>query len=370
VIVYSIFVISRSFVSLDNGLMKSPNQHVLIIGMGGTIAGLAQDPDNPSAYCAGQVSLASLIPTEQSDAGFAHGDIRTQQLANIDSRDLSEALLTQLGLAVRAALDNPDVLGVLVTHGTDTIEETGIFLDAVCSKQAERLGKRVILTGAMLPSNHPQADGPLNLQAALRWAQMDLETCPAGVFGIFAGRVCLARDLAKRHTSDLNAPLRDSPSSPVHLINPSWLSRIRRIQADLGQDMAIPPEDGWPWVEILTSHAGAKPETVLQWLNQPIQGLVIAGTGMGGVHAAWHKPLRDLAEKGVAMVKASRVGAGHVHLHLPEADPANWVAAGSLSSPKARIALQLALYAAFDAKQGGKSMTWQDFFARIAVLPE
>jgi L-asparaginase len=97
---------------------------------------------------------------------------------------------------------------------------------------------------------------------------------------------------------------------------------------------------------------------------------VIAGTGMGGVHTAWHKPLRDLAEKGVAMVKASRVGAGHVHLHLPEADPANWVAAGSLSSPKARIALQLALYAAFDAKQGGKSMTWQDFFARIAVLPE
>ena len=350
--------------------MKSPNQHVLVIGMGGTIAGLAQDPSNPTAYQAGQVSLESLIPTAQPGGGFAHSEIRTQQLANINSRDLSEALLTQLGFAVRAALDNPDVLGVLVTHGTDTIEETGLFLDAVCSKQAERQGKRVILTGAMLPSNHPQADGPLNLQAALRWAQMDLETCPAGIFGIFAGRVCLARDLAKRHTSDLNAPLRDSPSSPVHLVNPSWLSRIRRIQADSGPAIPIPPENAWPWVEILTSHAGARSETVLHWLDQPIRGLVIAGTGMGGVHSAWHKPLHALAEMGVAIAKASRVGAGHVHLHLPEADPANWVAAGSLSAPKARIALQLALYAAAEAKQGGKSMTWQDFFARIAVLPE
>ena len=355
---------------MDNGLMKSPNQHILIIGMGGTIAGLAQDPNNPSAYRAGQVVLEDLLPAAQPVTEFAHGDIRTQQLANIDSRDLSEALLTRLGLAVRAALDNPDVLGVLVTHGTDTIEEVGLFLDAVCSKQAVQLGKRVILTGAMLPSNHPQADGPLNLQAALRWAQMDLETCPAGIFGIFAGRVCLARDLAKRHTSDLNAPLRDSPSSPIHLINPSWLAWIRRIQADSVQDFAIPPEDGWPWVEIVTSHAGARPETIVNWLNQPIEGLVIAGTGMGGVHTAWLKPLHALAEKGVAIIKASRVGAGHVYLHLPEADPANWVAAGSLSSPKARIALQLALHAAFDAKQGGKSMTWQDFFARIAVLPE
>ena len=350
--------------------MKSPNQHVLVIGMGGTIAGLAQDPNNPFAYRAGQVSLESLIPTAHSSTGVAHGEIRTKQLANINSRDLNESLLTQLGLAVREALDNPVVLGVVITHGTDTIEETGLFLDAVCSKQAERLGKRVILTGAMLPLNHPQADGPLNLQAALHWAQMDLETCPAGIFGIFAGRVCLARDLAKRHTSDLNAPLRDSSSSPVHLINPSWLSRIRRIQADSGPEVAIPPENGWPWVEILTSHAGARPETILHWLDQPIQGLVIAGTGMGGVHTAWLKPLHALAEKGVAIAKASRVGAGHVHLHLPEADPANWVAAGSLSAPKARIALQLALYAAAEAKQGGKSMTWQDFFARIAVLPE
>jgi L-asparaginase len=355
---------------MDNGLMKSPNQHILVIGMGGTIAGLAKDPENPSAYRAGQVALETLISSAQPSTGVAQGEIRTEQLANIDSRDLSEALLTQLGLAVRAALDNPLVLGVVVTHGTDTIEEAGLFLDAVCRKQAERLGKRVVLTGAMLPSNHPQADGPLNLQASLYWAHMDLETCPAGIFAIFAGRVCLARDLAKRHTSDLNAPLRDAPSSPVHLINPSWLSRIRRIQADSIPDMPIPAVDAWPWVEILTSHAGARPETVLHWLGQPIRGLVVAGTGMGGAHAAWHKPLHALAEMGVAIAKASRVGAGHVHLHLPETDPAGWVATGSLSAPKARIALQLALYAAAEAKQGGKSMTWQDFFARIAVLPE
>lgn len=355
---------------MDNGIMTSINQHVLVIGMGGTIAGLAQDLGNPCAYSAGQVPIETLISTVQPSNGVAQGEIRTEQLANIDSRNLSESHLTRLGHAVRAALDNPMVLGVVITHGTDTIEETGLFLDAVCSKQAERLGKRIILTGAMLPSNHPQADGPLNLQAALRWAQMDLETCPAGVFGIFAGRVCLARDLAKRHTSDLNAPLRDSPSSPVHLINPSWLSQIRRMQTDSGPDIAIPPEEAWPWVEVVCSHAGARPETILHWLSQPIQGVVIAGTGMGAVPAAWLKPLHRLAENGIAIVRASRVGAGLVRPHLPEMDPSDWGVAGSLSTSKARIALQLALYAASEAKQNGKSMTWQEFFARIAVLPD
>ena len=86
---------------MDNGFMKSPNQHVLVIGMGGTIAGLAQDPKNPSAYRSGQVALESLIPSVQSSTGVAQGEIRTVQLANIDSRDLTESHLTQLGLAVR-----------------------------------------------------------------------------------------------------------------------------------------------------------------------------------------------------------------------------------------------------------------------------
>ena len=345
--------------------MKSSAQHILVLGMGGTIAGLARDPRHPGMYEAGRVSIESLLAGIQIDPALEGFEIQSQQIASIDSRDLSEDLLTQLGMAVKEALHDSAVLGVVVTHGTDTIEETGIFLDAVCSKAAQNQGKRVVLTGAMLPSNAIGADGPLNLQAALHWVGNDISNCPPGIFAIFAGRVCLARDLAKRHTTELNAPLRDSLSSPVHLINPSWLSTVRAIQAASSADLPIPPEKEWPWVEIVMSHAGARPETIERLASQGIQGLVIAGTGMGGVHSVWQAPLQSLESDGVAIVRASRTGAGNV-----SPDRLNGVSAGDLTPPKARIALQLALYAAAHPAESAKSLGWQDFFARIVVLLE
>ena len=348
--------------------MKSSAQHILVLGMGGTIAGFAPDSANPTVYQAGQIPIESLLNGIPMDSPVDGVEIQSRQIANIDSRDLSEELLTQLGRAVKEALHDPAVLGVVVTHGTDTLEETGIFLDAVCSKAAQNLGKRVVLTGAMLPSNAIGADGPLNLQAALHWVKNDISNCPAGIFAIFAGRVCLARDLAKRHTTDLNAPLRDSSSSPIHLINPSWLSTIRAIQAESGPDLPIPPGNQWPWVEILMSHAGAKPQTIEQLASQEIHGLVIAGTGAGGIHDAWQAPLHSLEKKGIAIVRASRTGAGSVSSNEP-CNSLTGVSAGHLSAPKARIALQLALYAAAHSIESAKSLGWKHFFARIVVLP-
>ncbi len=343
--------------------------HILVLGMGGTIAGLASNPAiNPSSYKAGELGIETLLATIQ-EAIPGNLKLLSQQVANINSRDLCEHLLTILGNLVKTSLENPAVQGIVITHGTDTVEEAGFFLSATCGKLAEKLGKRVVLTGAMLPANAPQADGPLNLLDALKWAANAPENCPGGVFAVFAGKVCLARDLAKRHTSALNAPLMDSPSSPVGLINPSWMSRVRATQEACGDDLPI-PQSLWPWVEILTSHAGARSETITLWLNSQVKGLVLAGSGMGGFHDAWKDSLRAAVKQGAALVRTTRTGAGATMTDIPEKDLEGCLASGTLSAPRARIALQLALNAEKQAQLAGKSLTWQDFFARIAVLPE
>jgi len=350
--------------------LKNPEKtpHILVLGMGGTIAGLASSPQKPLEYEPGQVSVGSLLAHIQS--AIPDGlELITEQLANISSRNLTEDLLSQLGEAVRKSLLDPSVRGIVITHGTDTIEETGIFLQLTCGQLSNQLGKRVILTGAMLPSNAPEADGPSNLLDAIKWASTPIDNCPGGIYAVMDGRACMAMDLAKRHTTALNAPLQSSPSSSAGLINPSWLFGVKAVQAAWVEDLPIPTENEWPWVEILTSHAGARSETVAHWMDIEVKGIVLAGSGMGGFHDAWQAPLAQAVAKGVALVRTSRTGSGSTFLNIPEKDLPGCLASGSLTAPRARIALQLSLNAEKQAKKMGKPLTWQDFFARIAVLP-
>ena len=349
--------------------LSENSPHILVLGMGGTIAGLAPSPlENPMQYEAGQVKISSLLARIQS-AVPENIKLVSHQVANINSRNLTEPLLSLLGETVRQALENTWVRGVVITHGTDTIEETGVFLQLTCGYFAQNLGKRVILTGAMLPANAPDSDGPTNLLDAIQWVATPIDNCPGGIYAVMAGRVCLAMDLSKRHGSALNAPIQSSPSSSAGLINPSWLSGVKAAQALWKEDLPIPKGDEWPWVEILTSHAGARAETITHWLNSKVKGLVIAGTGMGGFHDAWQDSLQAAVKHGIALVRTTRTGAGETLLDLPEKDLAGCLASGRFSAPRARIALQLSLNAEKQAQATGKSLTWQDFFARIAVLP-
>ena len=344
--------------------------HLLVLGMGGTIAGLAPNPEeSPLQYEAGQVGVDALVAQVQSVVPEGV-KLVSHQIANVNSRNLTDAHLTSLGRAVGEALLDAAVKGIVITHGTDTIEETGLFLQATCGKLAQTQSKRVILTGAMLPSNVPEADGPSNLLDAMRWASTPIDNCPGGIYAVMDGRGCMAMDLAKRHATALNAPLQNAPSSSVGLINPSWLSGVKAVQLAWNEDLPIPGEGEWPWVEILTSHAGARPETITHWLSSSIQGLVLAGSGQGGLHDDWVRPLDQAMAQGIALVRTTRTGAGATLRNIPELDLPGCSPSGSLTAPRARIALQLALNAAKLANKAGKPLTWQDFFARIADLPE
>ena len=352
-----------------NPMPPEKTSHILVLGMGGTIAGLASNPGkDPLSYKAGELGIEALLEKIQEDIP---GELKlvSRQVANINSRNLTEPLLSLLGQTVMEALANTVVRGIVITHGTDTMEETGVFLQLTCGKYAQNLGKRIIITGAMLPANASEADGPSNLLDAIRWASTPLDNCPGGVYAVMAGRACLAMDLSKRHATALNAPLQASPSSSAGLINPSWLFGVKAVQGAWSEDLPIPKGEEWPWVEILTSHAGSRPETIARWFGGGVEGLVLAGSGIGGFHDAWLTPLGEAAKQGIALVRTSRTGGGLTYPDIPEKDLAGCMASGSLSAPRARIALQLAINAAKQANLVGKSLTWQDFFARIAVLP-
>lgn len=344
--------------------------HILVLGTGGTIAGMAPRPlERPLDYEAGQINIDELLAGIQPQIPSNIG-IFSKQLSNINSRDLSETHLTSLGIALRQALEDPNVIGVVITHGTDTIEETGLFLQLTCGHYAQSLGKKVVLTAAMLPSNASGADGPANLLHAIQMSACPVTECPGGIFAVMASRVCLAMDLAKRHASALTAPIQDSPSSPVASLDPLWLTEVSAIQEAWAKDLPIPELGQWPWVEILTSHAGARAETINHWCDTAVEGLILAGTGMGGIHEAWEEPLEKARQKGIALVRTTRTGGGYTYRDLPEKDAPGLMASGRFSAPRARIALQLALNAQKLANSAGKPLTWQDFFARIADLPD
>ncbi len=332
--------------------VSSNTPAILLIGMGGTIAGL-QLREGGHGYLAGQVPIETL--SSQIKSKFY---IKNKQLCNIDSCDMSEALLSQLGHEVIAALQDSSIAGVLITHGTDTMEETSLFLELVCGHLAKAQGKKVIITGAMLPADHPKADGPENLQKAV--ALFEGGDGAFGVFGLMGGKIFSARSMAKRHTSHLDAFGIDAP--------PLDLKSLGNGDNHVSEDLPIPSIDQWPRVEIVTNHIGAKGDQVETYQKLGVLGIVLAGTGGGTVHQDLAGHLESFVKAGGALVRSSRVGQGSVPNKLANGRLERSLGAGDLNPAKARIALQLALFANRQAK--ANTLSWQDIFARIADLPK
>jgi L-asparaginase len=253
-------------------------------------------------------------------------------VAAIDSKDMDAATWQRLAARVAHHVARPEVAGVVITHGTDTLEETAWFLQRVLAP-----AKPVVLAAAMRPATALSPDGPANLLDAVTVAE---SAGARGVCVAFAGAVWAAAGLRKVHTLQTSA-FAGSDCGPVARLEGGVLRRFRDWPAGeaLGLARIAAPAASWPRVEIVFNHAGADGAVVDAVVAAGARGVVVAGTGHGSTSARLDAALARARASGVRVARASRCAFGPV---LPR-DAADAEAAGELSAVQARVELLLAL---------------------------
>jgi L-asparaginase len=243
-------------------------------------------------------------------------------------------------------LDRPDVMGVVVTHGTDTLEETAYFLHRLLP-DLHRESKPVVLTCAMRPASSSHADGPGNLEDA---ASVAVNSMATGVLVVCAGKVHAGLHIQKVHPYRVD-PFDSGEAGPLGYIEEG---RVRFVGALAEPDLphialSIVSGADCPRVEIVTSHSGAGGGVVADMLGcletstERLRGIVVAGTGNASIHAHLERELRSAAQRGVWVWRSSRCAYGRV-VEATGGEPDGLLAMG-LSPVKARIEMQLQLLA-------------------------
>ena len=307
--------------------MQSAPQTLVIIGTGGTIAGASGSATDNVGYKAGSLSVESLVGAVPA---LAARSLEAEQLAQLDSKDMDHATWARLARRVREHLDRPEVRGVVITHGTDTLEETAYLLQRVLAPE-----KPVVLTAAMRPATAIQADGPQNLLDAVAVAESE---GVRGVIVVVAGQVWSGLELRKSHSYRLDAFEAGPDAGPLAVVEEGAVRRFRDWPAGEALGATLLPEDAtqWPWVEVLGSHAGADARSLEAWRAAGLQGLVLACTGNGTVNRALEAPVRALKQAGVPVWRTTRCAQGRIV--GAEDEPA-----AALSPWAARVELMLSL---------------------------
>jgi L-asparaginase len=304
-------------------------QSVVILGTGGTIGGAAARPQDHVGYTAGAIDADALVASVPALRGLP---IVAETVARLDSCDMDHATWQKLAQRVVEHLAKPQVAGVVITHGTDTLEETAYFLHRTVEAR-----KPVVLTGAMRPATAPSADGPQNLIDAVSVA---MHAAARGVVVAFGGRVISALDLRKVHGYRVGA-FDSGDAGPLAVIENGALRMFREwpappaCRADLLQlDPAL-----WPVVDVAISHAGARPAAIDALVGAGAAGIVIAGTGNGSVHHELVEAARRARAAGVTIWRSSRCLLGGVVAGTDD----EWPSAATLTPMQARIELMLNL---------------------------
>ncbi|RYF34564.1 MAG: asparaginase [Comamonadaceae bacterium] len=311
-------------------------RRVVVLGTGGTISGRAASADDNIGYTAGEVDVADLLGDIEPPAGI---ELVAEQVAQVDSKDMDAAIWRTLALRCAHWLAEADVAGIVITHGTDTLEETAYFLQAVLAP-----AKPVVLTCAMRPASALSPDGPQNVRDAIAVAS----TAGAmGVTAVCAGTVHSAFDVQKVHTYRLDA-FSSGDAGPVGYVEEGAVRSVRNWPASPVGAAQVAIENiasavSWPRVEIVLSHAGASGAIVdaLRAHGDPLRGLVLATTGNGTVHHLLEAAALRAQAAGVAVLRATRCAEGRILSRSGDALPD----AGALTPVKARIELTLQLVA-------------------------
>ncbi|KNH07248.1 L-asparaginase [Candidatus Burkholderia brachyanthoides] len=314
-----------------------------MLATGGTIAGQAGDASNTMGYTAGVVGVDKLLDAVPALASVAR--IHAEQIASIDSKDMSPALWSTLATRIDTLLAQDDIDGVVVTHGTDTLEETAYLLHLTVKS-----AKPVVLTSAMRPSTALSADGPLNLLNAVM-VTASASASGQGVLVAFNNQIHSARDVIKTSTYAVDA-FRSPETGVLGFVQDGRVEfqrTVTRAHTTASEFTVIDQgdqSDSWPLVEIVVSYAGVSRVAVDALVKAGVKGIVVAGTGNGSMHASLTEALADAVKQGVAVVRSSRVGSGHVIRNGAAFDDAlGTLSAGTLNPYKARVLLLLALAA-------------------------
>ncbi len=312
---------------------------LVVLGTGGTIAGRAQRPDDLLGYRAGEVAIDALLDGIPLPAGFR---VEAEQVAQVDSKDMGPAVWRALLERVRHHLARHAVRGIVVTHGTDTLEETAWLLQRLLGP-----AKPVVLTCAMRPATALAPDGPQNLADALLMAA---KPGARGVVAVCAGRIHSGAEVRKVHHYRLDA-FDSGDAGPLGLVEQGACTLLRPWPEAGGNDERLCQrllDSPWPRVECLFSHGGADGWLVGALLAQDqalgreradrLRGLVVAGTGNGTLHADLLMALQQAQQAGVRVWRSTRCASGRVIGQ--QAEP---IAAVALPPAQARLALLLEL---------------------------
>ena len=305
---------------------------LVLIGTGGTIAATAGDARTLTGYTVSQ-GIEAMLAAIPGAADIA--DIRCEQPFNIDSRHLGSAQVLRLARQVDRHLRSPDVDAVVVTHGTDTLEETAFFLHLTV-----RSPKPIVLIGAMRPATALSADGPLNLVNALLTAA-DPASQGRGVLVVMNDRILAARQVAKRHTTRVDA-------FDVGALGMVADGRVFYASRPDLPDTAPLPLTGvrsLPGVDLILDYQDAPLHPYQAAIQAGSRGIVVAGMGNGSLSPAAARGCAQAIRRGLICICASRVPDGPVTSAL---DADGLLAAQTLNPLQARIALRLALARGMD----------------------
>lgn len=307
-----------------------PGVHLLATG--GTIAAVA-GPDG--AYTAGRIGVETLLAAVPALRDVAA--VTGEQVVNIASQDMNDQVWIALLDRVRIALADDRVTGVVITHGTDTMEETALFLDRTVGGD-----KPVVLTGSMRTPTAPGADGPANLLAAVRVA-----VAPAargrGCLVVMNDQIYAANGVTKRHTTAVQTFGAPNTGPVGELVNgaPVFFSPVAPRSLPF---TGVFERASLPHVAIIYGHANLDGALIDAAVSHGATGIVLAGVGNGNASQAALSALDRARQAGVVVVRSSRAGSGYVSRNIEIDDDARgFVAAGYFSPQQARVVLTLGL---------------------------
>jgi L-asparaginase len=323
---------------------RDPLPHVVVLATGGTIAGAAGS-DVQAGYSSGQVGVEQLLAAVPQAKKLAR--LSGEQISNIGSQDMNDSVWLALANRVNELLAKPDVAGVVITHGTDTIEETSYFLSLVIKSK-----KPVVMTASMRPSTALSADGPLNFFNAVAVAASK-EAGGRGTLVVVNDWIHSAQSLTKTSTTAVQTFL-----SPIWgLIGTVSYGEIEFYREPVGKnttesEFAVTPTTVLPRVDIVMAYENMDGALINAAVAAGAKGIVIAGVGNGNMTKAAVDAAAAAAKSGVVVVRSSRVTTGKIGRNVElDDDKLGFVASLEKNPPKSRALLRLALLKTNDPKQ-------------------